>query len=62
MVAFIYRCPKTGLNVQGFTADDPTNDMTSYEPTTCSICTGLHLVNPANGKVLGADDDRPSIT
>jgi hypothetical protein len=52
MVAFIYRCPKTGLNVQGFTADDPTDDMTSYEPTTCSICTGVHLVNPANGKVL----------
>jgi len=26
MAAFIYRCPVTGYNVQGFIADDPTGD------------------------------------
>jgi len=58
MAPFLYRCPNTGLNVQGWVADDPTErGKSAYEAVTCLACTRLHLVNPANGKVLGADDD-----
>jgi hypothetical protein len=28
-----------------------------YEAMTCPACTWVHLVNPATGKVLGADGD-----
>jgi hypothetical protein len=56
MAVFVYRCPNTGFNVQGFTADDP-GDESSYVPVTCTICNRVHLVNPASGKVLAADDE-----
>jgi hypothetical protein len=31
MAAFIYRCPNTGLNVQGWIADDPEKGEGFYE-------------------------------
>jgi hypothetical protein len=49
MVPFTYRCPRTGLQVQGWTADDPTNGET-YEPVTCIACGRIHLVNPKSAK------------
>ena len=52
MAAFVYRCPNTGLNVEGFAADDPTDaDTMTYEPMVCAACTRVHLVNPKIGKV-----------
>jgi hypothetical protein len=58
MPPFLYRCPNTGLNVQGFVADDPTEgEAETYEPVTCLACTRVHLVNPRTGKVAGAEDD-----
>jgi len=58
MASFIFRCPNTGLNVQGWVADDLTESGNEiYETITCTACTRLHVVNPATGKVLGADDD-----
>jgi len=55
---FVFRCPNTGLNVQGWLADDPTERETeTYRSITCTICTQMHLVNPKTGKVLGADED-----
>ena len=56
MAVFIYRCPSTGLNVQGWTADAPTQDDATFEPVSCTACTRVHLVNPQTGKVVGADD------
>ena len=58
MATFLYRCPNTGLRVQGWVADDPTehNDH-SYEAITCLACTQTHLVNPKTGRVIGDDDD-----
>jgi hypothetical protein len=53
---FIYKCPNTGLRVQGFVADDPAGDG-SYQAVTCHACRGVHLVNSRTGKVLGEDDD-----
>jgi hypothetical protein len=58
MALFIYRCPSTGLNVQGWIADDPTEgEAESYEVVTCTACTRVHLVNPKTSRVLGADED-----
>jgi len=57
MGAFLYRCPNTGLRVQGWVADDPTErDDDAYQPVTCLICTRIHLIDPKTGKVLGSDD------
>ncbi len=59
MPAYLYRCPATGLNVQGWIADDPAQrDESSLEAVTCTACTRVHLVNPRTGRVLGADDER----
>jgi hypothetical protein len=58
MAPFIYRCPSTGLNAQGWIADDPVEAQAeSYEAVTCIACTRVHLINPKTGRVLGVDDD-----
>lgn len=55
---FVYRCAATGLNVQGWIADRPTERRDEvYEAIACTACTRVHLVNPQNGKVLGSDHD-----
>jgi len=51
MFHFIYRCPRTGQQVQGWTADDLT-EVEIYEPVTCTACGRVHLINPKSGKVL----------
>jgi hypothetical protein len=59
MPIFLFRCPNTGLAVQGWVADDPTkraND--NYEAVTCTACKRVHYVNPKTGKVLGEVRDR----
>jgi hypothetical protein len=54
MVAFLYRCPITGLNVQGWSADEAGDDEdTTYETATRLACRQAHLVNRSTGKVLG---------
>lgn len=54
MPTFLYRCPTTGLRVQGWISDDPTEqDDDSFETVTCPACGRTHLVNPKTGKVLG---------
>jgi len=56
VIPFIYRCPATGLKVQGLFADEvPTEKPNTYEPVTCLVCTRVHLVNRSTGKIL--DDD-----
>jgi hypothetical protein len=54
---FVYRCPTTGLNVQGWIADDVTDgDAEAYEAVSCPACRGMHFVNPKTSKVLGQND------
>ena len=55
MATFLFRCPATGLNVQGWIADEPGDDE-AYEPISCHACAVVHLVNPKTGKVLSGDD------
>ena len=51
-ITFIYRCPRTGLQVQGQVATNHATDCEIYEPVTCAACAQVHLVNPKSGKVL----------
>jgi hypothetical protein len=53
MPLFVYRCPKTGYRVQGFSAEDVAADQHVFEPVTCLICRQIHHVNPITGAVLG---------
>jgi hypothetical protein len=57
MAAFIYRCPTTALNVQGWFTDEVADDETAYETVTCPACSRVHLVNRATGRALGQDDE-----
>jgi hypothetical protein len=58
MATFLYRCPTTGRNVQGWLADDPNENEgeSTFETVTCLACNRTHLANPLTGKVLGAED------
>ena len=69
MSGFIYRCPVTGLNVQGWLSSerpsgnewsigrDPSGpDDNTFETVVCPVCARIHLVNPKTGKTLGADE------
>jgi hypothetical protein len=56
MPAFIFRCPHTGLKVQGF-VDDDVDKGNAFETIACSACGEVHLVNPESGRVVGQDDD-----
>jgi hypothetical protein len=56
MSSFVYRCPATGLNVQGWHADEVSPaEADSYFTITCLACQRVHLVNPITGKVFGTD-------
>jgi hypothetical protein len=58
MTPFIFRCPNTGLNVQGWSAEDVTDEADdTYDAMTCTACGQLHFVNQTTGKVLGDDRD-----
>ena len=56
MASFVFRCPNTRLNVQGFIADDPA-DAEAFEPVICTACTRVHLVDSKTGRVLGDEDE-----
>ena len=59
MATFLYRCPTTGRNVQGWLAEEVNSDNGDnvYEAVPCLACNRHHVVNPSTGKVLGADND-----
>jgi hypothetical protein len=58
MPPFLYRCPNTGHQVQGWIADDPTDrGDDAYDAMTCAACGRLHLVNPKTGRILGTDEE-----
>jgi len=50
--AFVYRCPRTGQQVQGHVTDVLIEDDGTYEPVTCIACGRTHLVNPKTGRLL----------
>jgi hypothetical protein len=57
MANLMFKCPRTGLNVQHWLADEAASDVRSTcEPVVCQACTRLHFVNKSNGKLLGEKD------
>jgi hypothetical protein len=58
MATVVFRCPMLGVHVQGWFADDGSeNGGEVYDTLTCAACRQVHLVNRASGRVLGAADD-----
>ena len=57
MATVLFFCPNTGDRVQGWFADDGSEDSETYEAVTCLACRQVHMVNPKTGKVLGADEE-----
>ena len=46
MAVVLFRCPRTGLKVQGFVADDPTDVAgNTFVQVQCQACGRTHLVN-----------------
>jgi len=52
---FLYRCPNTGYRVQGFVAEEVSEDPERYEAVIARQ--RVHLVNPTSGRVLGAEEE-----
>jgi hypothetical protein len=55
MANLIFKCPRTGLNVQHWLAEEvaPDEPRCTYESLTCLACTRLHFINRSSGKLLG---------
>jgi hypothetical protein len=58
MPHILFRCPRTGMNVQHWIAEDAAQDAEKsyYDAVTCPICLRLHFVNRMTGKTLGDKD------
>ena len=57
----LFNCPRTGSKVQALLAEESTGASARYEgpgmryeTVSCLACSGIHLVDPIDGKVLGA--------
>jgi hypothetical protein len=59
MGATLFRCPNTGLSVQGWFADDGSENGSNgtYEMVSCLACAQMHFVNPKTGKTLGVEEE-----
>ncbi len=54
MKPYVFRCPNTGLEVQGWAvATEPDDAREKFEAVECLACGRLHMVNPRTGKTLG---------
>ena len=64
MVTFLYRCPTTGCQLEGRWAPpgpSAASPLVTYVAESCPACGGLHIVNPATGRMM-SDDQRPSLS
>ncbi len=59
MPPFLYRCPTTGLLVQGLTPNDEESEGAddAFEGVKCLACGAVHFVNPKTGKLAGEGDE-----
>lgn len=53
MRALIYKCPVSGLDIQGVVPEDMIGPNTAHVPVYCPICKRPHLIDPATGRVPG---------
>jgi hypothetical protein len=54
-LTFLYRCPNTGQAVQGWSAEEVSDqdDADAYQSVDCLVCTRVHLINLKTGKTPG---------
>jgi hypothetical protein len=51
----LFDCPQTGQKVQGMLAEPVAGTGEKrYESVLCLACSGVHFIDPVNGRVLGA--------
>jgi hypothetical protein len=51
----LFDCPRTGQKVQGLLAEESFGTGEShYEAVSCLACSGMHFIDPRQGRVLGA--------
>jgi len=55
----MFRCPTTGLDLQGFIAEDMTaaKTVSVWFSMKSTACARFHFVHPVTGKVLGSNDE-----
>jgi hypothetical protein len=55
MANLIFKCPRTGLNVQHWQAEDaaPDDSQSTYDTVVCQACNGIHFINRSTGRLLG---------
>ena len=50
----IFKCPRTGMNVQHWLEEPkPGHPACAYETVVCKACTRLHFINRDTRKLLG---------
>jgi hypothetical protein len=52
---FVFKCPRTGMNVQHWKADEvePDDPQFAYDTVVCQACSRLHFINRSTGRLLG---------
>jgi hypothetical protein len=59
MSNFVFKCPRTGMNVQHRLADEsvPGDQRCTYETVLCQACGRLHFINRSSRKLLGEKEE-----
>jgi hypothetical protein len=54
----VFKCPRTGMNVQHWLADEaePAERRHTHETVVCKACSRLHFINRSSGKLLGQQE------
>jgi hypothetical protein len=59
MAHLIFKCPRTGMNVQHWLDEPGPSDRDDlYETVACKACNRLHFIHRSSGKLLGQTDDQ----
>jgi hypothetical protein len=58
MANLIFKCPRTGWNVQHWLAEEAASGdpQGTHDTVTCQACGGIHFINRSTGKLLGETD------
>lgn len=58
----VYRCPRTGMYVQHWMAEEVTPDtpLCTYDTVICKACARIHFLNRVTGRLLGEADPQPA--
>jgi hypothetical protein len=54
----LFKCPRTGTNVQHLLTGASFDALHEHVAAPCPACSSLHFVNASTGKLLNPDDGR----